>query len=55
MLQKRLVYTGITRARKSLILVGEKEALIHAIQTGDRYLRKTTLGKRIEKILDGEV
>lgn len=55
MLQKRLIYTGITRARKSLILIGEKEALIHAIKTGDRYFRKTTLVSRIEKIINGDV
>lgn len=28
MLQRRLIYTGVTRAKKSLVLFGEKEAFI---------------------------
>ena len=29
MLYRKLIYTGITRAKKSLTLVGEKEAFIY--------------------------
>ena len=47
MVQKRLLYTGITRAKKSLVLLGEPEAFMRGIQTQDFYTRKTTLQKRI--------
>ena len=32
MLYRKLIYTGITRAKKSLIIVGEKEAFIYGIK-----------------------
>lgn len=47
MLQKRLIYTGVTRAKKSLVLLGEQTVFNHAITVQDRYIRKSTLTKRI--------
>ena len=47
MLQKRLIYTGITRAKKSLVLLGEPEAFMYGIQAQDFYVRKTTLQQRM--------
>ncbi|MCF0112105.1 MAG: ATP-dependent RecD-like DNA helicase [Erysipelotrichaceae bacterium] len=51
MLQKRLLYTGITRAGKSLVLLGEEEAFVHGVQTQDRITRKTTLCERLVREL----
>lgn len=43
MLYKKLVYTGITRAKKSLVLVGSSNAFSYAVSNEDIYDRKTTL------------
>ncbi len=43
MLRKNLLYTGITRAQRSLILVGEKQAFLQGIQTEDTNQRYTSL------------
>ncbi len=43
MLYKKLIYTGITRAKRKLILIGEDEAFKYAVHNDDEYLRKTTL------------
>ena len=48
MLYKKLIYTGITRAKKKLILIGSKQAFIYAINNNNEYKRKTTL---LDKIL----
>lgn len=47
MLQKRLLYTGVTRAKKSLVLLGDKDVFLHALQVQDRHIRKSTLARRI--------
>lgn len=47
MLQKRLIYTAVTRAKKSLVMLGEQSVFEHAITVQDRYIRKSTLVKRI--------
>ena len=43
MLYKKLIYTGITRAKKKLILIGEISALQRAISNNRENNRKTTL------------
>ena len=43
MLYKKLIYTAVTRARQKLILLGEKEALLKAVQTDRDENRKTSL------------
>jgi len=48
MLYKKLIYTGVTRAKKKLILIGSKEAFVYAINNNNEYKRKTTL---LDKIL----
>lgn len=48
MLQKKLLYTGVTRARSSLILLGELDAFQYGIETGEGHERLTTLQQRIE-------
>ena len=43
MLYRKLVYTGITRAKKKLILIGEPEAFIYAVNNNNEKVRKTSL------------
>ena len=43
MLYNKLIYTGISRAKKSLILIGNKEAFLHSINNDYSNKRKTTL------------
>jgi len=45
MLQRRLLYTAITRASKSLILIGEKSAFEYGLSRKDENPRKTCLLK----------
>lgn len=47
MLYRNLLYTGITRAKKKVILVGQKAALFMAIHKNDNRKRNTHLGMRI--------
>ena len=46
-LNRRLIYTGITRAKQSLILLGSYDACVKAIQNQNERVRKTTLKRRI--------
>ena len=43
MLYKKLIYTGITRAKKKLILIGEPDAFLYAINNSNERARKTNL------------
>ena len=45
MLYKKLIYTGITRARKRLILIGEESALKKAISNNKDDSKRTSLKK----------
>lgn len=47
MLRRPLIYTAITRAKKKVILVGEKKALETAIQRKDAEQRYTWLGYKL--------
>lgn len=47
MLERRLIYTGITRAKKSLVLLGDKEMLLKGINKEERHPRKTKLKERL--------
>lgn len=48
MLYRKLIYTGITRAKQKLILVGEKEAFVYAVSNEVEKLRKTSLKEKLE-------
>ena len=50
MLQRNLLYTGVTRAKKILVLVGEKKAVSMAINNNKAVGRNTRLKERIRKI-----
>ncbi len=54
MLQKRLIYTAVSRAYRSLIIIGEKAAFYKGITTVDHYVRRTTLKERIQEAFDHE-
>jgi len=47
MLRRNLIYTAVTRAKKKIILVGERKALFMAISKNDIGKRNTNLGMRI--------
>ena len=49
MLQRNLIYTGITRAKKILVLVGTKKALGYAIRNVTVTKRNTMLKERLQK------
>ena len=47
MLQRNLVYTGITRAKKILVMVGTKKALAYAVQNVTVTGRNSMLKERL--------
>lgn len=47
MLQRNLIYTGITRAKKILVLVGTKKALSYAVRNMTVLKRNTLLKERL--------
>ena len=51
MLYKKLIYTGITRAKHSLTIVGEKNAFMYAVSNNNSYERRTGLKDRIVDIM----
>lgn len=55
MLQKRLLYTGVTRANKHLILIGQKTAFLRGVNNISHYERKTTLKARLLEHLNADV
>ena len=48
MLQRNLIYTGITRAKKVLVIVGTKKALSYAIRNVTVEKRNTLLKERLQ-------
>lgn len=49
MLQRNLIYTGVTRAKKVLVIVGTKKALTLAVRNRKEQDRNTMLAVRIQK------
>ncbi len=47
MLQRNLIYTGITRAKKILVMVGTKKALAYAVRNVTVHKRNTLLKERL--------
>lgn len=50
LLQRNLIYTGITRARKMVVLIGTKKALAIAIKNNKPQLRFTHLSGRLRAL-----
>lgn len=51
MLQRNLLYTAITRAKKKVIIIGHGAAIEKAINNSTVFKRNTILGERIKKCL----
>jgi exodeoxyribonuclease V alpha subunit len=47
MLKKNLVYTGLTRAKQSLFLIGNHQAFLYSLDNEHDEKRKTTLKERL--------
>ena len=47
MLQRNLLYTGVTRAKKLVVLVGSRRALAAAVRTRGAGRRHTALAHRL--------
>ncbi len=47
MLQRNLLYTGVTRARKLVVLTGSRRALAAAVRTRGAGRRHTALAHRL--------
>jgi exodeoxyribonuclease V alpha subunit len=47
MLYRKLIYTGVTRAKKSLTFVGEKDALLYGVSRNNEEIRNTLLKELI--------
>ena len=52
MLKRNLIYTAITRAKKKVILIGEKRALMAGIHKNDSTKRNTLLSERIKMYVE---
>lgn len=48
MLYRKLIYTGITRAKKKLILIGEPQAFVYAVNNNNEIIRKTNLLEQLK-------
>ena len=47
MLQRNLLYTGVTRAKKILVMIGKKKAVAYAIRNETTTARNTKLAERL--------
>lgn len=54
MLKRPLIYTGITRAKRSVMIVGDWAALEQAIYTTDIEQRNTHLAARIKELIEAQ-
>jgi exodeoxyribonuclease V alpha subunit len=50
LLQRNLIYTGITRAKKLVVLIGTKKALAIAIKNNKPQMRFTLLSERLKSL-----
>ena len=48
MLQRNLLYTGVTRAKKGLVLVGQKKAVAYCVRNVTVDKRNTLLAERLK-------
>lgn len=50
MLKRRVIYTGVTRGKECVCLIGEKKAISLAIQNNNDEMRKTLLSERLKEV-----
>ena len=57
MLQRNLLYTGVTRGKKLVVLVGSRKALEMAVRRQDTSQRYSALRRRLqeEKVRDTDI
>ena len=53
MLQRNLLYTAVTRARRLVVLAGSRRALARAVRTTDAGQRHTGLAGRLQRAAAG--
>ncbi len=46
MLYRKLIYTGITRAKRKLILVGEADSFVYSVNNNEEYKRKNDIERK---------
>ncbi|MDE6267216.1 MAG: AAA family ATPase [Muribaculaceae bacterium] len=51
MLYRNLLYTGVSRARKLCVLVGEEEAIRYAVDNNRDAVRNTNFGSRLQSVV----
>ena len=49
MLQRNLLYTGVTRAKRTLVIVGDKRAIAFAVNRNEAGKRNTLLAERLKQ------
>jgi exodeoxyribonuclease V alpha subunit len=54
MLQRNLLYTGITRGKNLVVVVGSRRALARAVRQQDHARRYSLLGRRLQEAADAE-
>ena len=52
MLYKKLIYTAVTRAKRKLIILGEKDAFIYSVNNTNEYIRKTSLEENLKNFMN---
>ena len=52
MLYRKLIYTGATRAKKKLILIGEPQAFLYSVENNNEYIRKTSLLEKLRQFVN---
>lgn len=50
MLYRKLIYTGITRAKKKLILIGEPDAFINSVHSNAEQIRRSDMIDKLQEI-----
>lgn len=53
MLQRNLLYTGVTRAKKGVVIVGEAKAIYVAVKSNEVIERNTRLAERLKATCSG--
>jgi len=48
MLYRKLIYTGVTRAKKKLIIIGQPDVFLSSVQNNNEYLRNSKLLEKIQ-------
>lgn len=50
-LKRNLIYTGVTRAKKNVVMIGQRESLRQGIEDNNTEVRYTLLGDRLHQAL----